>query len=80
LHGLARALEVTMRQLLEPQPDDKQVELPNGESFSVRSVRLLVAEVNDHAIYWKDNVPVRRQVTAGWGDGDHPSDEARPDA
>jgi transcriptional regulator with XRE-family HTH domain len=71
--GLALCLEVTMRQLLEPQPDDKQVELPNGDSLSERTVRLLVSEVNNHAIYWKDDVPVRRQGWAGWeGDPDAP--------
>jgi transcriptional regulator with XRE-family HTH domain len=73
--GLALALDVTMRQLLEPQPDDKQIELPNGDSFSVRTVRRLVAEVNDHAIYWKDDVPVLREVVAGWaGDPDMPGE------
>jgi transcriptional regulator with XRE-family HTH domain len=90
LVGLARALEVTMSRLLEPQPEDKQVELPNGEPFSVRSVRMLVAEGNDHAILWKGNVPLRREGWAGWeGDPDAPdavkaawrqADEERPDA
>jgi transcriptional regulator with XRE-family HTH domain len=74
--GLALALEVTMRQLLEPQPDDKQIELPNGEPFTARTVRLLVAEVNDHAILWQDDVPKRREVTGWWGDGDRPPEEA----
>src|SRR5437667_26711 len=72
---LALGLDGTMRQLLEPQPDAKQIELPNGDSFSVRTVRRLVAEVNDHAIYWKDDVPVLREVVAGWaGDPDMPGE------
>jgi transcriptional regulator with XRE-family HTH domain len=75
--GLALALEVTMRQLLEPQPDDKQIELPNGDSFSERTVRLLVAEVNDRAILWRDDVPAHREVIAGWeGDPDMPGELA----
>jgi transcriptional regulator with XRE-family HTH domain len=91
LLGLTLALDITMRQLLEPQPMDKQVELPGGESFSERTVRLLIAEVNSRPIYWKDDVPVRRQDWAGWeGDPDAPDavkaawasvpDEVRPDA
>jgi transcriptional regulator with XRE-family HTH domain len=73
--GLALALEITMRQLLEPQPDDKQVELPNGDSLSERTVRLLVAEVNDRAILWRDDIPLMREVKAWWGDSDQPPDE-----
>src|SRR6266516_2930725 len=64
--GLALALEIRMSQLLEPQAGDNQIELPNGEPLSERTVRLLVAEVNDHAIYWKDDVPVMRRTVAGW--------------
>jgi transcriptional regulator with XRE-family HTH domain len=72
--GLALALEIRMSQLLEPQAGDHQIELPNGEPLSERTVRLLVAEVNDHAIYWKDDVPVMREVVAGWeGDPDMPA-------
>jgi transcriptional regulator with XRE-family HTH domain len=62
--GLAVALEVTLRQLLEPQPDVKTVEFPNGEPIGARSVQLLVTGHYDHAIYWKDDVPVMREVTA----------------
>jgi transcriptional regulator with XRE-family HTH domain len=75
--GLAVALEVTMRQLLEPQPDDKLVALPNGESMPVRHVQLLVAGTgNPHPFIWQDDVPVPREVTGWWGEGDHPPEEA----
>jgi transcriptional regulator with XRE-family HTH domain len=91
LVGLALALDVTMRQLLEPQPIDKQIELQGGDPYDERTVRLLVAEVNGRPIWWKDDVPVRRQGWAGWeGDPDAPDavkaawasapDEAQPDA
>jgi len=73
LVGLALSLDVTVRTLLEPQPMDGQIELPDGESYSERTVRLLVAEVNSRPIYWNDDVPVRRQDWAGWeGDPDAP--------
>lgn len=75
LVGLAIALDVTMHQLLGPQPNDKQIELPNGEPVSVRAVRLLVTGTNPHTFVWKDNVPAQRKVTAGWaGDPDMPGE------
>lgn len=50
--GLAYALEVTVRQLLSPQPDDKRVQLPNGESVEVLSVQRMLEGSNDGAITW----------------------------
>ena len=75
LLGLAYVLDVTMHQLLEPQPDDEQIELPGGEPVGVRSVRLLVTGTNPHTFVWQDNVPVPREVIAGWaGDPDMPAE------
>jgi transcriptional regulator with XRE-family HTH domain len=57
--GLAYALEVTVRQLLSPQPDDKRVQLPNGESVEVLSVQRMLSGSNDGAITWdSDDNPV----------------------
>jgi transcriptional regulator with XRE-family HTH domain len=75
LLGLAAALDVTMHQLLEPQPDDQRVEFPGGASVDVQAVRLLVTGTNPHTFVWKDNVPALRQVAAGWaGDPDMPGE------
>lgn len=56
--GLAYALEVTVRQLLSPQPDDKRVGLPNGESVDVLSVLRMLAGSTDGAITWNGDDPV----------------------
>jgi transcriptional regulator with XRE-family HTH domain len=73
--GLAYALDVTVRRLLEPQPDDQRIDLPGGKSVEVQSVRLLVAGTHPHTFVWQGNVPVPREVTGWWGDGDHPPEE-----
>ena len=44
--GLAYALEVTVRQLLAPQPDDKRIQLPSGDSVDVLSVQRMLAGEN----------------------------------
>jgi transcriptional regulator with XRE-family HTH domain len=73
--GLAFVLDVTVRQLLEPQPGDQRIELPGGEPVEVRDVRLLVAGTNPHTFIWQGNVPKRREVAGSWGDGEQPPEE-----
>jgi transcriptional regulator with XRE-family HTH domain len=73
--ALAAALETTVTALMAPSPDDKLIEF-GGLELKVRSMQGLITGHNDHAIYWKDDVPVLREVTAWWGEGDQPPEEA----
>jgi transcriptional regulator with XRE-family HTH domain len=75
--GLAYSLDVTVRQLLSPQPDDKRVQLPNGESVEVLSVQRMLAGSNDGAVTWNGDVPV---FSAGPPPGWMEDDPAAPDA
>jgi transcriptional regulator with XRE-family HTH domain len=75
LLGLSYALDVTMPRLLEPQPDDQRISLPGGMRLPARSVQLLVAGTHPRTFAWKGNVPVLREVVAGWaGDPDMPGE------
>jgi transcriptional regulator with XRE-family HTH domain len=77
LLGLVVALEVTMPRLLEPQPDDKLAAFPDDKPLPVRYLQWLVwgEGTARSLIIWQGNVPVRREVTASWGNGDQPPEE-----
>jgi transcriptional regulator with XRE-family HTH domain len=52
IFGLAEALDVSLRQLLEPHADDERVEFPSGESVPVLSVKRMLDGVPDPAVTW----------------------------
>jgi transcriptional regulator with XRE-family HTH domain len=61
--GLALALETTPSALISPSDQDGDVELPGGQTLSVRSVQLLAGRgSNDMAVMWNGNAPV---ITGG---------------
>jgi transcriptional regulator with XRE-family HTH domain len=72
--GLALALETSISGLMAATPDDRTVDLAAGP-IEAKSVERLATGFNDHAILWKGDVPVRREVLAGWaGDPDMPAE------
>jgi hypothetical protein len=58
LHGLSRALGISLQALIAPSPEDKTVEFPSGESIAVASVQQSAAGIPDDAVSWDGNVPV----------------------
>lgn len=74
VNGLAWALEVSIAELLEPAPGDKQVEFPGGAFLGAASVAASVRGVNDGSIEWKGDTPV--WVGVSYPPGQHPEVEA----
>jgi transcriptional regulator with XRE-family HTH domain len=74
--SMAAALDTTAVALMVPSPDDKSVSFPSGAAIAGKSMQGLISGHNDHPFVWQDDVPVPREVTAWWGDGDHPPEEA----
>jgi hypothetical protein len=75
LLGLAFALETSMGALLDPSPDDRQVQLPGGGTVSRGSVMRSVRHFNDGAVTWRnDDRPDFGSGTWPW-----PADQAGPE-
>jgi transcriptional regulator with XRE-family HTH domain len=70
IFGLALALETTMPRLLQPALDDKDLELPDARSLSVKSVAASAFDFNDGAVTWDKNnqLVLGNGVREWWGD------------
>lgn len=75
LLGLALALETSIGALLDPGPDDRQIQLPGGGMVPRGSVMRSVRHFNDGAVTWlSDDRPDFGSGTWPW-----PIDEAGPE-
>jgi len=71
MFGLAYVLETSIEALLDPGPDDKQIQMPGGGSVPRGSVLRSVRGSNDGAVTWlSDDRPDFGSGTWPWPAGD----------